>query len=57
MFSYKFGLAPCDQVSIERAINILAKKISVTLKLKGILIIGELRSLGDSYKHCKASLV
>ena len=57
VFSYKFGLAPCDQVSIERAINILAKKISITLKLKGILIIDELRSLGDSCAHCKASLV
>ena len=57
VFSYKFGFTPRGQVSIEHAINILAKKISITLKLKGISIIDELRSLGDSCAHCKASLV
>ena len=54
---FLISLAPRGQVSIEHAINILAKKISITLKLKGISIIDELRSLGDSCAHCKASLV
>ena len=47
--AYAFGLAADGKLGVEKAIEIFAKEISITMKLMGVPSVDELKEFGDRY--------
>jgi isopentenyl diphosphate isomerase/L-lactate dehydrogenase-like FMN-dependent dehydrogenase len=47
--AYAFGLAADGSSGVEKAIEIFAKEISITMKLMGVSSVDELKQFGDRY--------
>jgi isopentenyl diphosphate isomerase/L-lactate dehydrogenase-like FMN-dependent dehydrogenase len=47
--AYAFGLAADGKLGVEKAIEIFAKEISITMKLMGVPSVDELKQFGDRY--------
>ena len=47
--AYAFGLAADGRSGVEKAIEIFAKEISITMKLMGVPSVDELKQFGDRY--------
>jgi len=51
--AYAFGLAADGRSGVEKAIEIFAKEISITMKLMGVPSVDELKQFGDRYVRQK----